>query len=208
PPPPPTAPTPPRPRSSPPPPPPPPPPAKHREGPGLPRPRAGPRPRPRRARAPPRHARDAPPHEAAQRGHGPLDRHGGLLRDLAPHRVPGPHVRGGRHPALLRPQPPLRGRALLHAGAHERAPSLPAGPRRPGPRPRPRGLPRPPPRHLPLQGAVREAVARRDLRPAVGAAARGRGVPMSWAETYRRRITTPEEALRAVRSGDHVWIHA
>jgi acetyl-CoA hydrolase len=31
---------------------------------------------------------------------------------------------------------------------------------------------------------------------------------MSWAETYRRRITSPEAALRAVRSGDHVWIHA
>jgi 4-hydroxybutyrate CoA-transferase len=31
---------------------------------------------------------------------------------------------------------------------------------------------------------------------------------MSWAETYRRRITSPEEALRAVRSGDHVWVHA
>jgi 4-hydroxybutyrate CoA-transferase len=31
---------------------------------------------------------------------------------------------------------------------------------------------------------------------------------MSWAETYRRRITSPEEALRAVGSGDHVWIHA
>jgi acetyl-CoA hydrolase len=31
---------------------------------------------------------------------------------------------------------------------------------------------------------------------------------VSWAETYRRRITSTEEALRAVRSGDHVWIHA
>jgi 4-hydroxybutyrate CoA-transferase len=31
---------------------------------------------------------------------------------------------------------------------------------------------------------------------------------MSWAETYRRRVTSPEEAVRSVRSGDHVWIHA
>ena len=30
----------------------------------------------------------------------------------------------------------------------------------------------------------------------------------SWAETYRRRVTTAEEALRVVRSGDHVWVHA
>jgi 4-hydroxybutyrate CoA-transferase len=31
---------------------------------------------------------------------------------------------------------------------------------------------------------------------------------MRWTETYRSRVTTAEEALRAVRSGDHVWIHA
>lgn len=31
---------------------------------------------------------------------------------------------------------------------------------------------------------------------------------MDWAEAYRRRVTTAEEALRVVRSGDHVWIHA
>ena len=30
----------------------------------------------------------------------------------------------------------------------------------------------------------------------------------SWAETYRQRVTTAEEALRVVRSGDHVWVHA
>ena len=29
-----------------------------------------------------------------------------------------------------------------------------------------------------------------------------------WAETYRQRVTTADEALRAVRSGDHVWVHA
>ncbi len=28
-----------------------------------------------------------------------------------------------------------------------------------------------------------------------------------WTEGYRRRVTTAEEALRAVRSGDHVWVH-
>jgi acetyl-CoA hydrolase len=31
---------------------------------------------------------------------------------------------------------------------------------------------------------------------------------VSWGETYRHRITTPDAAVRAVRSGDHVWIHA
>jgi acetyl-CoA hydrolase len=31
---------------------------------------------------------------------------------------------------------------------------------------------------------------------------------MHWTETYRRRVTTAEEAVKAVRSGDHVWIHA
>jgi len=29
-----------------------------------------------------------------------------------------------------------------------------------------------------------------------------------WTELYRRRVTTAEEAVRAVRSGDHVWVHA
>jgi 4-hydroxybutyrate CoA-transferase len=33
-------------------------------------------------------------------------------------------------------------------------------------------------------------------------------VSVHWAETYRRRVTTAEEAVRAIRSGDHVWIHA
>jgi len=31
---------------------------------------------------------------------------------------------------------------------------------------------------------------------------------MNSTEAYRRRVTTAEEAVRAVRSGDHVWIHA
>lgn len=31
---------------------------------------------------------------------------------------------------------------------------------------------------------------------------------MDWAEAYRRRVTTAEEAVHVVRSGDHVWIHA
>ena len=31
---------------------------------------------------------------------------------------------------------------------------------------------------------------------------------MIWSETYRSRITTAEVAARAIRSGDHVWIHA
>jgi acetyl-CoA hydrolase len=31
---------------------------------------------------------------------------------------------------------------------------------------------------------------------------------IAWAEAYRRRVTTAEDAVRAVRSGDHVWVHA
>jgi 4-hydroxybutyrate CoA-transferase len=31
---------------------------------------------------------------------------------------------------------------------------------------------------------------------------------MDWADSYRRRVTTADEAIRHVRSGDHVWIHA
>lgn len=31
---------------------------------------------------------------------------------------------------------------------------------------------------------------------------------MHWLELYRRRVTTASEALKAVRSGDHVWIHS
>lgn len=30
---------------------------------------------------------------------------------------------------------------------------------------------------------------------------------MNWAEGYRRRVTTAEEAVKAIRSGDHVWVH-
>jgi acetyl-CoA hydrolase len=31
---------------------------------------------------------------------------------------------------------------------------------------------------------------------------------MSWEQTFRSRVTTAEEAVKAVRSGGHVWIHA
>ena len=31
---------------------------------------------------------------------------------------------------------------------------------------------------------------------------------MHWTETYRQRVTSAEEAVRAIRSHDHVWIHA
>jgi 4-hydroxybutyrate CoA-transferase len=31
---------------------------------------------------------------------------------------------------------------------------------------------------------------------------------MSWAETYRARVTSAEEAVKAIRSRHHVWIHA
>jgi 4-hydroxybutyrate CoA-transferase len=29
-----------------------------------------------------------------------------------------------------------------------------------------------------------------------------------WLELYRKRVTTAEEAVKAIRSGDHVWIHS
>ena len=31
---------------------------------------------------------------------------------------------------------------------------------------------------------------------------------MRWLELYRQRVTTAEEAVKAIRSGDHVWIHS
>jgi acetyl-CoA hydrolase len=31
---------------------------------------------------------------------------------------------------------------------------------------------------------------------------------MEWATTYRDRIATAEEAVKGIRSGDHVWVHA
>lgn len=31
---------------------------------------------------------------------------------------------------------------------------------------------------------------------------------MRWLELYRTRVTTAEEAVKAIRSGDHVWIHS
>jgi 4-hydroxybutyrate CoA-transferase len=31
---------------------------------------------------------------------------------------------------------------------------------------------------------------------------------MRWTETYRQRVTSADEAVRAIRSRDHVWIHA
>lgn len=31
---------------------------------------------------------------------------------------------------------------------------------------------------------------------------------MHWTETYRSRVTSAEEAVKAIRSGGHVWIHA
>jgi acetyl-CoA hydrolase len=31
---------------------------------------------------------------------------------------------------------------------------------------------------------------------------------MNWAATYESRITTAEEAVKCIRSGDHVWVHA
>ena len=35
-----------------------------------------------------------------------------------------------------------------------------------------------------------------------------RSEAMDWTETYRGRVTTADEAVKVIRSGDHVWIHA
>lgn len=34
------------------------------------------------------------------------------------------------------------------------------------------------------------------------------GGSVHWLELYRRRVTTASEAVKAIRSGDHVWIHS
>ena len=31
---------------------------------------------------------------------------------------------------------------------------------------------------------------------------------MGWTDTYRRKVTSAEDAVKLVRSGDHVWLHA
>ncbi|HJW73290.1 MAG TPA: acetyl-CoA hydrolase/transferase C-terminal domain-containing protein [Geothrix sp.] len=31
---------------------------------------------------------------------------------------------------------------------------------------------------------------------------------MDWSEAFRRKVTTAEEAVKAIRSGDHLWVHA
>ena len=31
---------------------------------------------------------------------------------------------------------------------------------------------------------------------------------MHWSESYRRKVTTAEEAVKAIKSGDHLWVHA
>jgi len=31
---------------------------------------------------------------------------------------------------------------------------------------------------------------------------------MQWSESFRRKVTTAEEAVKEIRSGDHVWVHA
>ena len=66
--------------------------AERREGAVLRRPRARRGGRPRPARADPRDPRHAAPDEAALGADGPLDRHGRLLRDLAPDVAHEPHA--------------------------------------------------------------------------------------------------------------------
>jgi 4-hydroxybutyrate CoA-transferase len=31
---------------------------------------------------------------------------------------------------------------------------------------------------------------------------------MHWSESFRRKVTTADEAVKAIKSGDHVWVHA
>jgi acetyl-CoA hydrolase len=31
---------------------------------------------------------------------------------------------------------------------------------------------------------------------------------MHWSESYRRKVTTAEEAVKVIKSGDHLWVHA
>jgi len=31
---------------------------------------------------------------------------------------------------------------------------------------------------------------------------------MGWTEIYRRKVTSAEDAVKVVRPGDHVWLHA
>ena len=31
---------------------------------------------------------------------------------------------------------------------------------------------------------------------------------MEWSETFRRKVTSAEDAVRSIRSYDHVWVHA
>ena len=70
---------------------------------------------------------------------------------------------------------------------------------------------RPPPRGLPLPGRVQPRAVGAGLRcPSSAAAVLGRlsGGSVRWLELYRQRVTTAEEAVKAIRSGDHVWIHS
>src|SRR6185503_20609230 len=72
------------------------------------------------------------------------------------------------------------------------------------------GPPRPAPRRLRARGRLRARLPRPGPGPAEGLAPGRRQAEdvMSWAETYRGKVPTAAEAVKAIPSGGHVWIHA
>ena len=143
---------------------------------------------------------------------GPRDRHGRLLRDLAAHDASRarptrwtasstcasrtcPRARRAprRRPSPTRRCPYLHGRGRPRASTRRCAahPELRA-------------------RHLPLPGPLRERGARAQPSGSSGGACPGRG---SSADGLDRDLPAqgrppPSDAVKLVRSGDHVWLHA
>ena len=116
---------------------------------------------------------------------------GGCFETSRPTAFPEPDLRGGRHPALLRAEPPVGGRALLDPGPHQRPAALPAR-RRPAAASSARSAARPDLRrgtYLYRGRCARESLAAR-VRPARSSRRPRRGPAMNWAETYRSRVTT------------------
>ena len=145
------------------------------------------------------------------RGDGPLDRHGRLLRDLAAHLAsPAPPTRWTAScTSACRTCPSVAARSATLALTNATA-ALPAG--RWPTRASRRALAAHPElargTYLYRGHCASESLARA-FELASGARRRGGGVSRwHWSETYRRRVTTAEEAVKSVGSGDHVWIHA
>ena len=127
--------------------------------------------------------------------HGPVDRPGRLLRDLAADRLLEPDLRGRRHHPLLRAEPAVDGVAGLDPRPHQRDPALRRGDRRQGLRRRRsrdnaalrRGT-------YTYDGAcVRQGLAETLRRAATATSVRRR--VMNWIDIYRSRVTTADEAV-------------